>query len=256
MRAAPADLFPVLVLAMALGGCTSERVAPAPVRLNEGVRWVTTPEAGTETVLDPSSPWRLVPEGTSLDRGALATSSKEEGPMPNAAAQPLRSGAAPLAPAMSEPPVRPPAPVRPAAPSLALPTRRGPAPPAPGQRTLEELAEIERRHFLRHPTRIVAERVTVYCPPALFPRAVLDASDVRAQGPSRRDATGRARLLLDELTVEAGYISLRLREDGSQDFHLQARGTAGMVSVVGDKVLRHENLGGLLVTNAQVLPIP
>lgn len=252
MRAAPADLFPVLLLALALGGCTSERIAPAPVRLNEGVRWVTTPEAGTETVLDPSSPWRLVPEGQPAGWGALVASPQGEGPGRHDANDPLAPGEEPQAP----PRARPTPPARPAAPSLALPARRGAAPPAPAQRTLEELAENERRHFVRHPTRIVAERVTIYCPPALYPRAVLDASDVRTKGPNRRDATGRAQLLLDELTVEAGYISLRLREDGSEDFHIQARGAAGMVSVVGDKVLRHENLGGLVVTNAQVLPIP
>lgn len=256
--------LPLLAAAGLLaGGCTA---APGPLgspRDPTPLRILTERELGpSRGDLAPWSPWQVVahgaPEADPAPADPAVADPAPAGPdsgdprgllAPDPApAGPGGSGRASAAPASSA--------LRPSGPTLAVPARRGPPLPAPGPRTPEQVAEETRRHFLRHPTLVVAERVTLHCPPGLFGTAALTGVQVRDLAPGRREARGRARLVLGELTIEADRISLRRHEDGQADVQVLARGGAAIVSAVGDHVLRHEGLKSLLVTNDRVVPIP
>ena len=139
---------------------------------------------------------------------------------------------------------------RPKRPALRLPVPklRGPERPLPAD--AETLAA---EHFLRHPTRVVAGSITFYCPARLAAEVRLTGQDMLKTHATRRLARGNARLVLRELTLEAGRITLRTRDD--PDVQVTARGNVSLVSKVADHVMREEGVRGVLITNDKVVPL-
>jgi hypothetical protein len=166
---------------------------------------------------------------------------------------PLRAAALPAAAALHAPE---PAPQAPAAPWIRTPlpgrrvTRETPrgTPPTKG---IEALAQ---ERFLDLPTVLRAERVTLTLPLRLAPLIRLTGESVGETRPGRRVATGRARLLLRELTVEAERITVRLSDD-SPDLHATAYGGVSFASDQRGQVFREEGARGLVLHNDQVTPI-
>ena len=223
-------LLLLLVAAVGSPACTRTREqALAPVERSA---------VGFEVVAD--GPWREMP----ID---------PDDPFTGAAAAEVVTLATP------PPPVRrPAAPKRPAQPSLALLPRRLPPPPRDkdgqplGPRKAPD--ELRRHRYLDNPTRLRAGRVAFYCPEALASEIHLTGGRVEAKGAKRRVATGGARLICRELTLEADKISLNLRGE-DPDIQLTARGDVHFVTRQRSQVLREEGIRSLLITNEQIVPL-
>lgn len=141
-------------------------------------------------------------------------------------------------------------------PTLAIPGRRARKDARPvGKKVSKSPAQLARDHFVDYPTRVKAARLTIYLPPELAKRARLTGDDVDNKRPARRTAVGDARLVLGELSLEAGRIVLRTRSDGREDLQIMARGDVEFVSEVRGNILREHSLRSLLITNDQVVPL-
>ena len=124
-----------------------------------------------------------------------------------------------------------------------------------GQRTTRRAEDLAREHVLDFPTHIVAERITFYCPQAFAREVQLTGTSVRTISRDRRMATGKARLLCRELTLEGSRITLRVIHEPAAALRVTARGGVQFISRVHDQVQREENVRSLLVTNDEVVPL-
>ena len=141
-------------------------------------------------------------------------------------------------------------------PKLRAPRPRSAKPRRPeGQRPGKSPERLAREHFLDYPTKVVAQRITFYCPANCASEVRLKADDVRQTHPTKRLARGNARLICRELTLLADRITLRIREAPDADLQIAARGDAGIVSTVRGQQQREEGLKSLLVTNDQLVPL-
>ncbi len=113
---------------------------------------------------------------------------------------------------------------------------------------------MRRERYLDHPTRLRAERIAFYCPAALAHEVRLTGEAVEQKKPTRRVATGRARLLCRELTLEARKITLNVRGE-DPDVQITARGNVHFVTQQKAQMLREEGIRSLLITNEQVVPL-
>jgi hypothetical protein len=160
-----------------------------------------------------------------------------------------------IAPPLAALPLEPETPL-PSGPKLAIPLRRAREEARPlGQRATKSRQRLARDHFSDYPTRVVAQRITLYAPPDMAVRARLTGTRVEDLPGGRRQALGGARLILDELTLEADRVTLRTRSDGLDDLQVMARGAVQFVAEVRGNILREQGLKSLLITNDQVVPL-
>ena len=250
---APRLLLPALaapLLGLLAAGCATRTEASRPTVdprvlapvADAAIPW--QPESRYEEI---GGPWRI-------SHGQFGTTalraSREGGAVDPFAAPPAAVPAAPAAvPAQ-------PAVVRPSAPKLAVPKRRAREEARPvGEKTTRTPEELAREHFLDYPTRIKARKITLYLPPAFAREARLTGESLSPAGTSRRQALGRARLVVRELTLEGERVALSIRTDGRPDVQIMARGDVGFVAEVRGNVLREQGLRSLLITNDRVTPI-
>jgi hypothetical protein len=205
----------LLLLALGLASCTSQRARSLPV--------LDTSEM--TLVVEDEGPWREV-----------------------------REVPAPVAVPTEEPPVAPadaPAPVEPTLPVLARRT----AEPSPGAKPTKPLALLARERYLDHPTRVRAAQITFRCPASYLPEIRTTASASRPESPTRRVLEGGARLTCRELTLEADVLVLHLREDGLTDVQVSARGDVSFVSDQAGRLFREQGIRSLLLTNDRMVPL-
>lgn len=194
---------------------------------------------GFEVLAD--GPWREMPigEGDAFEAPAFERHVVQRRPAP-------KSPRAPKA--------RPPA----GPPSLALLPRRRPLPAAsrdggpPGPQKSPD--ERRRDRYLDNPSRIKADRIAFYCPAALAREVQLTGASVETRSATRRIATGRARLLCRELTLEGEKISLTIRGE-DPDVQITARGDVHFVTRQKVQTLREEGVRTLIITNEQIVPL-
>lgn len=228
MTRLPLPALGLLAAAALLAACTrTRRQELAPIE---------RAPVGLEIVAD--GPWREVPveAGEAFGGPAVERTQLTEAPKP------------------APPPKAPPVSQR-TRPSLALLPRRYAAPAAGPEGRPAKSPEVQRRvRYLDHPTRIQAARITLYCPAALEPEVQLNGTTVEAKRPDRRIATGQARLLLRDLTLEGERITLRIRGE-DPDVQITARGDVDFVTMQKGQVMRQEGVRALLITNEQVVPL-
>jgi hypothetical protein len=141
-------------------------------------------------------------------------------------------------------------------PDLAIPARRAtPEPPARAAPPAKSLEQVARERFLDHPTRVRAQSVTFYCPPAYAAEVRLTGATVNDPAPGRRVAEGNARLLCRELTLEGERIVLMVRGDGSTDVQVMARGGVSFVTDQKGQVMHEDGIRSLILTNDQIVPL-
>ena len=218
-----------------LSGCVSEPTGAMPVVEATAVRDATTATApsgeGEAPTLEVSGIWRVADTGF---RDPLPEPQAPESkpviakPQPAAAARP--------------PPRRE---------VVALPKvrerRKKPKPKTASQSAAE--------HFLRHPTRVKAQKITFYCPTAYRGQVRLRGQEITDPRPGRRVARGRASLTCRELTLEADSITLKVRRDGRGDLQITARGDVLFTSTVGKHITHEKGLRSLLISNDQITPL-
>ena len=113
---------------------------------------------------------------------------------------------------------------------------------------------MKRERYLDHPTRLRAERIAFYCPASLAHEIQLTGEAVVQKKPTRRVATGRARLVCRELTLEARKITVNVRGE-DPDLQITGRGNVHFVTQQKAQMLREEGIRSLLITNEQVIPL-
>jgi outer membrane murein-binding lipoprotein Lpp len=214
-RAVPA----VVVAAMLLAGCVTERTKPGPVTVREGALAGAVPAASQRA-----------------ERGSAAVVAAER-----AAERPPAPAAARATPAAV---VRTP----PAGSAAAPPAHR----PLAAGRTLEDVA---RERFLEATTTIDAEKATITVPARYAAEATLSGTTTREDGPGRRVAEGVAVLSLRRLTVRARRIVLVARDDGGSDVQISARGNVVLKSDQPASVVEETGLRSLLLTNDGYVPL-
>ncbi|MHC5012673.1 MAG: hypothetical protein ACYTG6_17295 [Planctomycetota bacterium] len=205
--------------------CARNRAPPLP----------TFAAAPATLTIDEASPWEEV---------EMASEDTAAGEAPSPAPVPVR-----VAPIVPRRPVT-------ASPPVVPPTRRvTPAPRPLGAPPTKSPGALARERHLDHPTRIRGDRITFYCPPPYAREVRLTGDEVRETRPGRRMATGNARLLCRELTLEANRIVLRIRDDGSEDIQVTARGDVEFVTDQRGQTLSESGLRSLILTNDQVVPL-
>jgi hypothetical protein len=128
-------------------------------------------------------------------------------------------------------------------------------PQAPGQAAKKPVEVVARERHLANPTTVRAAQVTFHCPARYAAEVRLTGERVEEPAPGRRVATGRARLTCRELTLEGEKITLRVRDDGTEDVQVTARGDVRFVTAQKDQVFREEGLKSLILTNDNVVPL-
>jgi hypothetical protein len=229
MRAAP--VLGLAVSAALLVACTGTPQAPLP-------------ELGSTAVglvVEEDGPWQEV---------------SAEGASPGAVLPPARPSAAASAPGRRRLSRRPPEPMTPDLPELMIPDRRAtPEPAAVPRAPVKSPERVARERYLDHPTRVRAERITFYCPPAYAAEVRLGGDELRETSPGRRQAEGHARLFCRELTLEAEVIILKVRDDGLDDLQVMARGDVSFVTDQKGQVMHEDGIRSLMLTNDEILPL-
>lgn len=121
---------------------------------------------------------------------------------------------------------------------------------APVERDLDALA---RERFIANPTLIRARTISFFCPPGRVADVRITGAVVDTTEDGARHASGNARLVLQELTLEADEIILRVAKDAN--VQILARGEAGLVSRLGKRIVRDEGLSSLIINNDRTIPL-
>lgn len=187
-------------------------------------------------VVDATGPWKVLPLPAA------------DGNAPNeVAAQPAEREVIEVPPPGLHAPARP---------RLAVPKRRAtPQPAALGTRPAKSLRDLARERYLDHPTRVKARRITFYCPQVFAQEVRLTADDSQQTNPTRRVASGRARLVCRELTLEADQIVLRIRTEANADVQVSARGSVDFITDQRGQILRENGVRTLILTNEKIVPL-
>ena len=206
-----------------------------------------TPEEQARDTFEVSGVWRRSLEPFERQDVVLTGASAKAAPSPAPAATREPTPVERLiARSTPKPPPRP----KIAAPKPRARTRR-----PEGKAAKKSAAKLARDHYLDYPTRVVAQRITFYCPADCAREVRLKADDVRQTSATRKLARGNARLICRELTLEADRITFRIREEPDADLQVSARGNATIVSAVRGQEHREEGLRSLLITNDRLVPL-
>ncbi len=223
------------LLALLASGCASQREVGLSRVTSEDVRIEVGAAADDEDRL--ASHWKVI-----------------QGTFDTEPARPVRPVRKPAPRPVRRPPPRPAA--VPSRPKIPAPTRRAAKPARErGKKTGKTVEQLARDHFLDFPTRVVARRITFYCPSIYASEVRLTGDSVDRSRPRSHRADGNARLILRELTLEAERLTFKVRNPDDKDLQITARGNVQFASRVRQNVHREEGLKSLLITNDQTVPL-
>ena len=116
------------------------------------------------------------------------------------------------------------------------------------------LEQVAREAFLSCDSSVVAEKAAVFVPARYAPEIQLTGLAVESPSPGRRVASAGA-LRLRRLTVRAASLTVTVRDDGREDFSIQARGDVSFDADRPASVIAERHLKMLLVTNDRYTPL-